>query len=321
MQRSQLLDLLRIFAIVLVFIAHFGQLFDHDLGGFFGIKNFYYVSLGGVGVTLFLVLSGVLLGLTDANKQRTYVDFMGKKLKRIYPLYWISLPLSILGFIIGSYVAGDGFPNLIPNGFFVELFGSITGFYAWFSLWGGPYNAPSWFIGLIISLYAVGPLLLFGLKRYPQIVLLILLVISVVSRWYVGQEGIPFVPTNTYDEVKGWAFRQFGFMPGRPTDWFPPCRVFEFGLGIYLGMALPKHIWFSINLPIQRVSGYLSGYLSDLAFPLFLLHLPWLFVVEILIDKGMSASMSIALFMLMLVAAAHGVNKLEAYLLMKMRKA
>jgi len=53
---------------VLVFVAHFGQLFDHDSGGFFGIKNFYYVSLGGVGVTVFLILSGILLGLTEGNK-------------------------------------------------------------------------------------------------------------------------------------------------------------------------------------------------------------------------------------------------------------
>ncbi|TXR52191.1 acyltransferase family protein [Reinekea thalattae] len=314
MQRSQLLDLLRIFAILLVFIAHFGQLFNHNLGDFFGIKNFYYVSLGGVGVTLFLLLSGLLLGLTDGNKKRGYFAFIGKKLKRIYPLYWICLPLSLLGYVLGSYVAGDGLPDLAPNGLLVDLFGTLTGFYAWLSLWGGPYNAPSWFIGLIISLYAVGPLLLFGLKRFPYIVLLILLLISVLSRWYVGQEGIPLVSNNLYDEAKGWAYRQFGFMPGRPTDWFPLCRIFEFGFGIYLGLVVPKRVWFSVNLPGQKI----SSYLSDLAFPLFLLHLPWLFFVEVLIDKGMPTSVSIAVFMLLLVVLAQGVTKLESMLLAKL---
>lgn len=311
MKRSQLLDLLRVCAIALVFVAHFAQLLDNDLGGFFGIKNFYYVSLGGVGVSIFLVLSGVLLGLTDANKQRSYRDFMTKKLKRIYPLYWLTLPLSILGYTLASLTSGDGIANLAPNGVLIDVLGSVTGFYAWFGLWGGPYNPPSWFIGLIISLYAIGPMLLFGFKRYPNVLLLLLLVISATSRWYVGQEGVPFVPTDLYDELKGWAFRQFGFMPGRPTDWFPLCRLFEFGLGIYIALVLPKKMWFSINLPIRPI----SNYLSDLAFPLFLLHLPWLFSVEIMIDKGLPAAISISLFMVALTLIAHGVNKLESYLL------
>ena len=86
MRRSVLLDLLRILAIVLVFIAHFGQLLGSPVGGFFGIKNFYYVSLGGVGVTLFLILSGLLAGLTSASKQTGYLDYLIKKLLRIYPV-------------------------------------------------------------------------------------------------------------------------------------------------------------------------------------------------------------------------------------------
>lgn len=88
MKRSLVLDILRILAISLVFLAHFAQELDWDAGGgFFGIKNFYYVSFGGVGVSLFLILSGVLAGLSDSRKQLSYLKYLTKKVFRIYPLY------------------------------------------------------------------------------------------------------------------------------------------------------------------------------------------------------------------------------------------
>jgi peptidoglycan/LPS O-acetylase OafA/YrhL len=73
MNRSLLLDILRISAIALVFVAHFGQLVDTSAGDFFGLKNFYYVSLGGIGVSLFLVLSGILAGLGGPSPKVGYV--------------------------------------------------------------------------------------------------------------------------------------------------------------------------------------------------------------------------------------------------------
>jgi peptidoglycan/LPS O-acetylase OafA/YrhL len=86
MNRSILLDSLRILAILLVFIAHAGQLLDHASGDFFGWKNLYFVSLGGVGVTIFLLLSGILAGLSDPSRQESYLTYLLKKARRIYPL-------------------------------------------------------------------------------------------------------------------------------------------------------------------------------------------------------------------------------------------
>lgn len=311
MQRSQLLDLLRIFAITLVFVAHIGQLLGSDWGRFFGIKNFYYVSLGGVGVTLFLILSGVLMGMTDAHRSVPYYQYMKKKFKRIYPLYLISLPLSILGFIFSHLFVGDGWPNLLPNGFFIDLIGSISGFYTWLGLWGGPYNPPSWFIGLIITMYVISPALIKGLKTHALIFLLVMLSISIASRIYVGQEGLPFVSDTLYNDVKAWAYRQFGFMPGRPNDWFVLCRVFEFSLGIYIGIKVPTKVWATINLPGKRI----IAYLSDLSFALFLLHYPWMFLIELMIGFGLPTWLSITLFMLCLCTLSHFTMKIEQKLM------
>ena len=307
MNRSLLLDLLRIFAISLVFVAHFGQLLGHPAGDFFGIKNFYYVSWGGVGVSLFLVLSGILAGLTDGNRNIGYLTYLIKKILRIYPLYLMSVLIAVVGTLLASLLLNGHLPELFPNGFATDLGGSVTGFYAWFGLWGGPYNPPSWFIGLIMALYAVTLPLIYLMKRQPHITLAVLLGVSVASRWYVGQEGLSFFDASLYDQLKGWAYRQFGFMPGRPTDWFPLCRVFEFGLGIYLATVLPRQFWFGFSLPMTRP----VVVLSDLSFPLFLIHFPFLFVIVLLKDWSVPTWLAIGLYMVFITMIALWINRID----------
>lgn len=305
MNRSILLDLLRVVAIVLVFVAHFGQVLGSGFGDFFGLKNFYYVSLGGVGVSLFLVLSGILAGL--GAKPSGYFEYLVKKILRIYPLYWLSVPVAMVGYLLNGLLVKGSLPELFPHGVMTDLLASITGLYAWVGLWGGPYNSPSWFIALIMSMYVLFPLLFYTLKRWPHFSLATIFVVSIGARYYIGQQGLPFMPSNLWDDVEGWFYRQYGFMPGRPGDWFPLCRVFEFSLGIYLSLRVPKAVWFKwtswFRWPIQ--------YLSDLSFPLFLIHYPFLFMIAELQDANIPPIISIPIYMLCMVAIAHGINRVD----------
>ncbi|SBS33440.1 Acyltransferase family protein [Marinomonas aquimarina] len=311
MARSVLLDLLRIMAISLVFVAHFGQVLDHWTGEFFGIKNFYYVSLGGVGVSMFLVLSGVLAGLTDLPKNTPFFRYLGKKILRIYPLYWLSIPVVIVAYLLEGLMMEGEWRQVFPNGFVTDVLGSLTGFYAWFGLWGGPYNPPSWFIALIITLYAVFPLLAFSMRRWPNPTLVVLLLISVLSRWYVGQYGVPFVPSNWLDDVESWAYRLYGFMPGRPGDWFILCRIFEFGLGIWLALKLRTTSWAVLNgLPNWLKQPI--AFLSDLSFALFLIHVPFLFLLTWLMELGVNVMVAITLVFAITLALAYQLQRLDS---------
>lgn len=308
MNRSVLLDILRILAIALVFIAHFGQLLGTSAGDFFGIRNFYYVSLGGVGVTLFLILSGLLAGLTHSASKTGYFTYLLKKLLRIYPLYLISVPLAMGGYLLGDLLLDGDLPRLFPNGAVTDLVGCISGFYAWIGLWGGPYNPPSWFIALIVVMYVLFPLLFGVLKRWPHRGLLATLIISLIARLYVGQEGVPFVDRSLYDSVESWFYRQYGFMPGRPGDWFPPCRLFEFSLGIYLAIILPAFIWTRLKTGVlDRV----IHKVSDLSFALFLLHYPFLFLVVWLEGIGLPLALSIPVYLMLLTVLAYWVNRVD----------
>lgn len=310
MARSVLLDLLRIVAISLVFVAHFGQVLDHWSGDFFGIKNFYYVSLGGVGVSMFLVLSGLLAGMSDLPKRAQYPSYLLKKVIRIYPLYWLSIPIVMIAYLLEGLMIDGEWRKLFPNGLITDAMGSLTGFYAWFGLWGGPYNPPSWFIALIISLYALFPMMAFCLRRWPNTTLLILLLISLVSRWYVGRYGVPFVANHWLDNVEGWVYRLYGFMPSRPGDWFILCRIFEFGLGTWLALKLKPSSWALLN-GLPTFLKKTIAVLSDMSFALFLIHVPLLFLLTWLLKIGLNAAISIVLVLILCFLLAHFLQYLD----------
>lgn len=293
MKRSVTLDLARIFAIALVFIAHIGQTVGHSSGAFFGFKNFYYVSLGGLGVSLFIVLSGVLVGLGASGRSDTYLNFLYRRLKRIYPMYWLSLPFAVAGYLLATEFSKP----LFPNGIWQDLALGFTGLYAWFGLWGGPYNPPTWFIALILSLYLISPLIIQLIRRGRLPGLVLLLLISVIARLYVGRYGVPFEQQSLFDQAEAWVYRQYGFMPGRPGDWFLFCRVFEFGLGVYLAQSLPSVCW-RPSL-ISKLSGIpIIFWLSEMSFPLFLVHYPFLYLIEEFNQLGLHISLSIIAYLL-----------------------
>lgn len=309
--RSALLDLVRVLAITMVLVAHLGQLFDHPAGEFFGIKNLYFVSVGGLGVTLFLLLSGVLVGLSRPVRRADYGAYLYKRVKRIYPLYWLSIPIAILGVVVGGLLLDGSLPDMVPNSWATEIIGSLTGFYAWVGLWGGPYNPPTWYISLIVSLYILAPLLYWLIERSPRIALLSLLCVSLFSRLYIGENGIPFVDDSFLDQAKGWLWRQYGFWPGRPGDWFILCRIFEFSLGIYLGLYVKSEYWFALNLPLRP----LLARFSDLSFPVFLVHFPLLFIVQYLVGLGVQAWGAVAIYIAITLSLARFLEITEAHIL------
>ena len=125
---------------------------------------------------------------------------------------------------------------------------SITGMYAFVGEWGGPINGVSWFIGLIVVLYLMYPHIMRSIEKHGIYALFAILVISVWSRWFFGHEA------------------------GRPMEWFPLCRVFEFGLGIFI---VEKGIY-----PKTLTTSKAISILSNLSFYVFLIHFPLLFVAK-----------------------------------------
>jgi hypothetical protein len=111
-------------------------------------------------------------------------------------------------------------------------------------------NGTYWFIGLIILLYFLFPIVHLAIKKHPYVSLLSLFFMYVSSRmimWYV--------------------FPQFtgGY------EWFPLCHIFEFGLGIYI---IQRGLYFKFN------STKILAFLGGLSFYVYLVHAPLLEVID-----------------------------------------
>jgi peptidoglycan/LPS O-acetylase OafA/YrhL len=215
--------------------------FSHyiDSPRFLGIRDFYWVSIGGIGVTLAIVLSGMSLEYNHGGQKYRYTEFIGNRLKRIYPAYWLSLAA---GVILGV--------TMLPSDAF-SFFMTVTAFEVfeakpWVDLARLGIN---WFVGLIVVLYFLYPFLSRALRTHSKSTMLLALLVSVVSRFLVGRY---------------WAVE-------RPTDWFPPCRLFEFALGIWL-INNERVFVFLANLRLKWGASA-AAYFSNLSYPVYLVHL------------------------------------------------
>ncbi|MBE9572722.1 MAG: acyltransferase family protein [Proteobacteria bacterium] len=257
--RVLLLDFLRVVAISMVLFSHVSITVGppwNQLNQFFvGVRGFFYwTTWGEIGVTIFLIISGLSLEYTYGEKEYSFTSFYIRRIIRIYPIYYLSLLLG-LGVHIAFGLWGNlhyGEPFIVLPGFgFDDLLLALSGLNAFAGKWGGPLVWTSWFIGLVMVSYIFYPGISYGVKKYPWGTLFFLFFISLASRFVIERSNI---------------------LSGNPKEWFPLNRIFEFGLGIYLVKVLKKDFLLRFN-KILRHFPFLS-FFSAISFPLFLMHDP-----------------------------------------------
>ncbi len=148
------LDAIRVLAIVLIVLYHFNiqvraQAPDASV---VGSMTVFRQMMGDLGVTLFIIISGASLGLT-ANKWKGTGDFYLKRALAIYPPFWTAwLLVALFLFWLSGTWPGSG-----PTWKAVL---TVTGFDGFF-FYKGPnfYLVGEWFVGFILCLYALFPLL------------------------------------------------------------------------------------------------------------------------------------------------------------------
>jgi peptidoglycan/LPS O-acetylase OafA/YrhL len=272
--RYLLIDLIRVAAIIMLVASHIGEAIHNPILDDFGIPDFYCVSLGGLSVSIFLIISGLALELQYGKQAASFGTFLFRRVLRIYPIYYMSLILGIAVYLATVKNKGSVLSQLASFSL-ADLFNSLTGFYAFSGQWGGPFVFTSWFIGLIMVMYFFFPVISKSVKKNPTASLLLLFLLSVSSRVILGHWDI---------------------LPGRPLDWFPSCRVFEFGMGVYLGYRVSSGFWMPegkstfFNRAIQ--------FFSELSFPLFLIHYPLLVVIYFIAKFKVHLSIAIMGYLL-----------------------
>ena len=148
-------------AILAIIFAHIGYFLSDD-------QFLYPLSiLSGVGVNLFLFLSG--LGLTLSNLKHNYsvLTFYRKRLSNLYLSLWITLTVVLL---LDFLLLHKTYPQ-------TEVWQSFLGFF----IQANPVyniNSPLWFISLILFYYLIFPLT--WVKQKPIITPVIILAISLL---------------------------------------------------------------------------------------------------------------------------------------------
>lgn len=164
------LDFIRVVSILLIFIYHFhAALRDFNIEVPIPLlMDTANVTLGHIGVSLFLLLSGASLTYTY-TKYKSLQQFYKKRFLNIFPQFWFLYIVLFLWFDVPSHsgiLASD-----TSKWYLIFSFIGMDGYL--YSVLPTFYSIGEWFLGMLIVLYILFPLLYSCMKRFPRIFLIL----------------------------------------------------------------------------------------------------------------------------------------------------
>lgn len=168
MKRIFYLDLIRVLAMLMIVLYHFqmqASIRTANYNGFpFGGISYNGINLGTIGVSLFFILSGSALMISKRFELKTYIK---KRFLAIYPSYWLAWAAALAGTLIFMPERLSGIPLWTVCFSVIGLDGYL------YETLPNFYMVGEWFIGCIVLLYIVFPLLRFFLLKRPVLSLIV----------------------------------------------------------------------------------------------------------------------------------------------------
>lgn len=274
------LDLVRALATLLIVLTHFNNPFFSG-GGYLFTNTPFGIYVGGVGVSLFLIISGASLGVTYRNPINLK-KFFWKRFKGIYPMFWTAWLLGTIYFFIDS----KGRPmNAAPVRSLIWTVLGIDGLVANFHI-KTAYLLGEWFLGFIIIFYLVFPLLSWGLTKHPLVtagVILALYVATVLLTYKGTSFSSAILLTTRLPELAFGVYFARRFHTVHPLVVLPATAVLV--VSGLLPTQIPEDVattlvGISCFLILVVVSRYIAikpvraavGWVSKYSYPIFLVH-------------------------------------------------
>jgi peptidoglycan/LPS O-acetylase OafA/YrhL len=208
------LDCIRVIANLLIILFHYNVWTERLLGEDLLLVRDYPV-LGAIGVSLFLILSGASLSLSTREQFRT-LDFYRKRWLTIFPMFYLVYACCmVLALLSGQYQFS---PDRNPFAFVLTIF-ALDGLSA--SLVPTYYLIGEWFLGCIVIIYLLFPLIHRCFSRSQLLTLLFSFAIVILLQAYYT---LPL-----------------------PLQYLPLFRLAEFVCGMYILSQ------FSANQPSGRI--------------------------------------------------------------------
>ncbi|WP_145512520.1 acyltransferase family protein, partial [Yersinia kristensenii] len=164
------LDFIRALSVIMIIAFHFMSSLLRDGGSW---KEHWIVApMGSIGVSFFIIISGAGIYLSSKNWNGA-ISFYKKRLKSIYPTYWfvyLFMSCFLLIFANRVYIGSDPFKWL------VTIIG-FDGYMSWYMT--TYYIVGEWFIGFIIIMYALFPLVRIALNKSNTLALLLSIAMAI----------------------------------------------------------------------------------------------------------------------------------------------
>lgn len=157
------MDFVRTIAVIAVLGCHFTRELEYAGVGFTSkiLPDYIFnVYMGSFGVGLFFVVSGASLMYVYSEKLEI-ISFYKKRFSAIYPMFWIAY---ILAFLY-EFFRNRGLSLDYPRSRFLLTALGMDGYLSFYT--ETYYLLGEWFLGCLILLYLLFPLLRWGVKRHP----------------------------------------------------------------------------------------------------------------------------------------------------------
>jgi len=307
-------------AILAIVFAHIGYFLVADHRFLFPLS-----TLAGVGVDMFLLLSGFGLTMSSLSRDRPTMDFYARHLKKLYLPLWIVLLTFFLTdfFLLGhSYDAG-------------YIGSAFLGFFPSANLWTDV-NSPLWFFTFILWFYLLFPLVFS--KHHPSFSAAALAALSYIAVLFAA----PLVPgvahlyaLHTFAFPLGillasWFFTHEGRISDALASFDTRIRMLAlaglvgaiWSFAVYSTVGTPSEQYGNLGLlllillffALQRSSSRLLMLLGAYSYELYLMHWPLMSRYDILYAH-LPAALATALYIAALLVLAYGLRLLETKLL------
>lgn len=236
--RLKALTGIRFFAALHLFLFHVKQ--AHDVGFLrFPLLDRLpgpiaaFLDVGYISTGLFFILSGFVLAYVylddDGRLQTTAREFVTKRLRRLYPLYFVSLLLLAPAPMLLPKITND----LVPQqNLFAVVAANLTLTQSWFPNLALSWNAPAWALSAMLTYYIAFPFLSKRLSGRGQsqlrtiaITLTALGLLPALLYWWFDPTGDALTASPS-TLGKSW----FNALRFGPVTWLP-----QFVLGVVLG--------------------------------------------------------------------------------------
>lgn len=275
------LDLVRGLAAVIIVITHFDNPYLVVGNRELVWNEPFGIYIGGLGVSLFLIISGAALAYTYRNP----IDlkrFYWKRFKGIYPMFWIAW---IVATALSALISYGPVTYDTPRANIIFTVLGVDGLVANFHV---PtfYYLGEWFLGFIIIFYLVFPLLLWAIDKFPVPTAVAIAVLYIGTYFLWRDSSLPtsiLLPTRLPELAFGIYFMKYA--PERLSPLVALPTIATLGVSTYFPTEIPEDIatffvgasTFVLLVLIAPVIEYppvttTISFLAKYSYPIFLVH-------------------------------------------------